>query len=201
MRVDYRSFLDKFWEAMPATDYVAMASDPTVLGDPLLKTQHFIGSSKWEYVSEDEAIGWHQLRVPHQRYTDESMKEVAVKGHAHGSNQHWYKKIDGVWKFAGLAPIIRWGEFDFESVFASGRETFGEQKKVEEQVAIAAGVSADVGVPPSSTNAAADGISATAMDTQLEEEQAQLTQMAKEDGKLFEMQVEEVPAEVVQITT
>lgn len=200
MRIDYRSFLDKFWDAMPATDYVAMASDPTVLGDPLLKTQHFIGSSKWEYVSEDEAIGWHQLRVPHQRYTDESMKEVAVKGHAHGSNQHWYKKIDGVWKFAGLAPIIRWGEYDFESVFASGRETFGEQQKVEEQIAIAAGVSADVGAPPSSTNATADGILATAMDTQLEEEQARLTQMAKEDGKLFEMQVEEVPAEAVQIT-
>ena len=200
MRIDYRSFLDKFWEAMPATDYVAMASDPTVLGDPLLKTQHFIGSSKWEYVSEDEAIGWHQLRVPHQRYTDESMKNVAVKGHAHGSNQHWYKKIDGVWKFAGLAPIIRWGEYDFESVFASGRETFGEQKKVEEQVAIAAGVSADVGAPPSGASATADGISATLIDSQSEEEQAQLTHMAKEDGKLFEMQVEEIPADVVQIT-
>ena len=59
-------------------------------------------------------------------------------------NQHWYKKIDGVWKFAGLAPIIRWGEFDFDSVFASGRDTFGDQKKVEEQVAVAAGVSAEV---------------------------------------------------------
>ena len=128
---------------MPAAEYVAMASDPHVLGNPLLKTQHFIGSSKWEYVSETEAIGWHQLRVPHQRYTDESRKEVAIKGHAHGSNQHWYKKIDGVWKFAGLAPIIRWGEFDFEGVFASGRDTFGEQEQIEEQVAIAAGVSAE----------------------------------------------------------
>ena len=146
MRIDYRSFLDKIWEAMPADEYVAMASDPHVLGDPLLKTQHFIGSSKWEYVSETEAIGWHQLRVPHQRYTDESRTEIAVKGHAHGSNQHWYKKIDNVWKFAGLAPIIRWGEFDFDSVFASGRDTFGDSDKVEEQVAVAAGVSAEVGV-------------------------------------------------------
>lgn len=146
MRIDYRSFLDKIWEAMPAEEYVAMASDPHVLGDPLLKTQHFIGSSKWEYVSETEAIGWHQLRVPHQRYTDESRTEIAVKGHAHGSNQHWYKKIDNVWKFAGLAPIIRWGEFDFDSVFASGRDTFGDSNKVEEQVAVAAGVSAEVGL-------------------------------------------------------
>ena len=144
MRIDYRSFLDMIWEAMPAAEYVAMASDPHVLGNPLLKTQHFIGSSKWEYVSETEAIGWHQLRVPHQRYTDDSRKEVAIKGHAHGSNQHWYKKIDGVWKFAGLAPIIRWGEFDFEGVFASGRETFGEKEHNKEQVAIAAGGSTEV---------------------------------------------------------
>lgn len=145
MRVDYRSFLNKIWEALPAAEYVAMASDPHVLGNPLLKTQHFIGSSKWEYVSETEAIGWHQIRVPHQRYVDDSQKEVAVKGHAHGSNQHWYKKIDGVWKFAGLAPIIRWGEFDFEAVFASGREQFGDEAKAEEQVAVAAGISADIG--------------------------------------------------------
>lgn len=278
MRIDYRSFLDKIWEAMPAAEYVAMASDPHVLGNPLLKTQHFIGSSKWEYVSETEAIGWHQLRVPHQRYTDESRKEVAIKGHAHGSNQHWYKKIGGVWKFAGLAPIIRWGEFDFEGVFANGRETFGEQEKMEEQVAVAAGVSAEVGdsqseveltsytqsaqlgtpalpqgtahlsnngfeTEPAATvevekpvkltsmptvteetriqsteedNAATqqtkmteqslpDAASATAefsnspVNARSEEEQVQLMQMAKEDGKLFEMQVEEIPIENVHV--
>ena len=179
---------------MPAAEYVAMASDPHVLGDPLLKTQHFIGSSKWEYVSESEAVGWHQLRVPHQRYTDESRKEVAVKGHAHGSNQHWYKKIDGVWKFAGLAPIIRWGEFDFESVFASGRETFGEPEKIEEQIAVAAGVSSGIGA--SST---AEEVSKASVHTQPEEEQAQPSQSALEDGKLFGMQVEEIPLENVQI--
>jgi len=78
--------------------------------------------------------------VAHQRYTDETRTEVAVKGHAHGSNQHWYRKIDGVWKFAGLAPIIRWGEFDFDKVFASGRERFGDQEKALNEVAVVAGV-------------------------------------------------------------
>ena len=133
IRVDYRSFLNKLWEALPADEYVAMASDPHVLGDPLLKTQHFIGSSKWEKVSDTEVIGWHQLRVPHQRYTDETKTQVAVKGHAHGTNQHWYKKVDGKWKFAGLAVEIKWGEFDFDKVFASGREqeTLGESEKKE----------------------------------------------------------------------
>ena len=149
MRIDYRSFLDKLWEALPADEYVAMASDPHVLGDPLLKTQHFIGSSKWEKVSDTEVIGWHQLRVPHQRYTDETKTAVAVKGHAHGTNQHWYKKVDGKWKFAGLAVEIKWGEFDLDKVFASGRDTFGEseKEKLVDEAAVMTGIPADPAGP------------------------------------------------------
>ncbi|KAI5198808.1 scytalone dehydratase [Aureobasidium subglaciale] len=127
--IDYRSFLDKIWEAMPADEFVKMASDPNVLGDPLLKTQHFIGGTRWERVSDTEIIGWHQLRVPHQKYTDESRSTVAVKGHAHSTNKHWYKKVDGEWKFAGLSPDIRWFEYDFDKVFAGGRDSFGEAKQ------------------------------------------------------------------------
>ncbi|KAF2429438.1 Scytalone dehydratase plus inhibitor [Tothia fuscella] len=123
--IDYTSFLNKKWDAMPASEFLAMASDPKVLGNPLLKTQHFIGGSRYEKVSDTEVIGYHQLRVPHQRYTDKSMKEVAMKGHAHSTNKHWYKKINGVWKFAGLNPDIRWGEFDFDRIFEEGREAEG----------------------------------------------------------------------------
>ena len=126
LRIDYRSFLNKLWEAMPADEFVKMASDPKVLGDPTLRTQHFIGGSKWQRVSPDEILGYHQLRVPHQRYSDASMSKVLVKGHAHSFNLHWYKKINGVWKFAGLNPDIRWFEYDFDKVFESGRDSFGE---------------------------------------------------------------------------
>ena len=87
LRIDYRSFLNKLWEAMPAEEFVAMVSDPKVLGDPRLMTQHFQGASKWEKVSDDEIIGYHQLRVPHQKYTDETRSAVALKGHAHSSNK------------------------------------------------------------------------------------------------------------------
>jgi len=145
LRIDYRSFLNKIWEAMPADEYVKMASDPKVLGDKTLMTQHFCGASKWEKVSDDEIIGYHQLRVPHQKYTDETRSQVLVKGHAHSSNTHWYKKVDGEWKFAGLNPDIRWSEYDFEKVFAAGREELGEeeQKKEGEKLAEqAAGVPA-----------------------------------------------------------
>ncbi|KAF2276975.1 Scytalone dehydratase [Westerdykella ornata] len=129
LRIDYRSFLNKLWEAMPADEFVTMVSDKAVLGDPLLMTQHFIGGTRWEKVSDDEMVGYHQLRVPHQRYTDASRTHVALKGHAHSSNTHWYKKVEGVWKFAGLNPEIRWGEYDFDKVFSEGRDSFGEAEQ------------------------------------------------------------------------
>ena len=131
LKIDYRSFLDKIWESMPAEEFVAMASDPAVLGNPLLKTQHFIGGTRWEKTGEDEMTGYHQLRVPHQRYTDETRAQVAVKGHAHSANTHWYKKVDGEWKFAGLCPDIRWFEYDFDKVFSEGRESFGEEAEAQ----------------------------------------------------------------------
>ncbi|RYP81225.1 hypothetical protein DL770_005953 [Monosporascus sp. CRB-9-2] len=135
LRVDYRSFLDKLWEAMPAEEFIAMISSQAVLGDPLLMTQHFIGGTTYERVSDDEVVGHHQLRVPHQRYTDESRARIAVKGHAHSTNTHWYRKVNGVWKFAGLSPEIRWGEYDFDKVFAGGRDEFGDEKAEAQRVA------------------------------------------------------------------
>ena len=114
---------------MSADDFITMIKSPNVLGDPLLKTQHFIGGTRWEKVSEQEIVGHHQLRVPHQRYTDATMTTVKTKGHAHSTNKHWYKKVDGVWKFAGLTPDIRWGEYDFDRIFEDGREGFSKKSK------------------------------------------------------------------------
>ena len=54
-----------------------------------------------------------------------------MKGHAHSTNKHWYRKVDGEWKFAGLSPDIRWFEYDFDKVFEEGRENFGEVEAAE----------------------------------------------------------------------
>ncbi|GIJ86547.1 dehydratase AgnL8 [Aspergillus pseudoviridinutans] len=120
--IDYRSFLDKIWEAMPRDEFILMASDPRCLGNE----QHLVRLSKWEKVSDDQIVGQHQLRVVHQRYTDDSLKEVAVKGHAPGTATTWYTKVEGEWKFAGVCPKISWTEFDYDQVFADGEENFGE---------------------------------------------------------------------------
>src|SRR5690348_4693420 len=97
-------------ENMPAEEVVSMMSAPEFLGDPLVRTQHLMGASKYERVSDTEIVGHHQIRAAHQRYTTIDHHEVAAKGHGHAVVKHWYKKIDGVWKLAGIAPNIYWNE-------------------------------------------------------------------------------------------
>lgn len=112
---------------MPADSFIGMALDPKVIGNPRLKTQHLVGVSKWTKTGETEITGHHQMRVAHQKYADEKMTEVAVKGHAHGKATVWYSKVDGVWKFAGIEPDIRWSEYDHDKIFEDGEEKFGEE--------------------------------------------------------------------------
>lgn len=111
---------------MPADDFVGMALDPKVLGNPRLKTQHLVGMSTWTKTSETGITGYHQMRVAHQKYADEKLTEVAIKGHAHGKGTIWYRKVDGVWKFAGIEPDIRWSEYDHDKIFHEGEEKFRE---------------------------------------------------------------------------
>ncbi|KAL4968759.1 uncharacterized protein BDV14DRAFT_187543 [Aspergillus stella-maris] len=103
---------------MPAAEFIAMASSPHFLGNPYLKTQHLVGRTKWEKIDDDLILGHHQMRVAHQKHADAEMKEVIAKGHSHGSATMTYRKVDGVWKFAGIEPEVRWTEFGGENLFA-----------------------------------------------------------------------------------
>ncbi|GFF43508.1 probable scytalone dehydratase [Aspergillus udagawae] len=117
LTVDYTQIGLRKWSDMSAEDYMAMITDIDFLGDPTIKTQHLLGESWWEKISDTEVIGHHQLRAAHQVYTDSSLQTVKLKGHGHATNEHYYRKIDGVWKFAGLKPTVRWNEYQFEDVF------------------------------------------------------------------------------------
>jgi scytalone dehydratase len=109
--------MGKAWEEMPAEEFIQLVSNPGFLGNPLIKTQHFVGATRWEKTSDSDVTGRHQVRVAHQKYTDESLKVVALKGHAHGGATTRYKKVEGQWKFAGLRPEIRWHEYDYDRMF------------------------------------------------------------------------------------
>jgi scytalone dehydratase len=109
--------MDKYWEAIPAEEFIAMVKDPGFLGNPRVKSSHFVGASKYVYETEDYIIGTHQMRVAHQRYVDDALTEVQRRGHASGNCQVHYRKVDGVWKWAGLLPNLRFKEHEFDKIF------------------------------------------------------------------------------------
>ncbi|KAI9814064.1 MAG: centractin- actin- protein of the dynactin complex [Pycnora praestabilis] len=117
LMVDYTEVGLPKWDAMSSEEFVGIMSHKGFVGDPLVNTQHHVGASKFEKISDTEVIGSHQLRAAHQRYTGPDRKTVENKGHGHAMIKHWYKKIDGEWKFAGLKPSVRWNEFEFEKIF------------------------------------------------------------------------------------
>lgn len=117
MKIDYRSVIGKLFEDLPAEQFLGMVSSPQFLGNQRIKTQHFIGATKWSQTSADEITAQHQMRVAHQKYKDDELKEVLRQGHALGKATIQYRKIDGVWKFAGLEPDIRWTEYENDKIF------------------------------------------------------------------------------------
>ncbi len=109
--------MGKLWESMSAEEFVGLASSPRFLGNARIKTQHFIGACKWVRSGDSEITGFHQMRVAHQKYKDGDLTEVLHKGHAHGKATVRYRRVEGVWKFAGLTPGIRWAEHEYDKIF------------------------------------------------------------------------------------
>lgn len=112
----------KEWPRMPAQEFIAMMSRTDELGNPLIATQHLLGGSSWERISECNISGTHQLRAAHIRYeADESgnRSEKAISAvHGHATIKHFYRKgADGAWKLAGLEPSVLFNEGDFSVVF------------------------------------------------------------------------------------
>ncbi|KAL8766421.1 MAG: hypothetical protein Q9209_006797 [Squamulea sp. 1 TL-2023] len=115
--VDYTDVNGHKWDNMSAENFVGIMSHIGFVGDPLVHTQHHIGASKWEKISDEEAVGYHQLRAAHQRYTAADLMLVENKGHGNAIIKHSYRRIDGEWKLCGLKPTLRWNEFEAERIF------------------------------------------------------------------------------------
>jgi len=109
--------MNKKWDSLPAADFIGLASNPHFLGNVRIRTQHFMGQTRWVETGDGAIKGHHQMRVAHQKYKDDALTEVLCKGHAHGAATVHYRRVDGVWKFAGLEPDIRWSEGEYERIF------------------------------------------------------------------------------------
>ena len=77
-----------------------------------MKTQHLIGATKWESLSDGRVQVGLQIRVAHQRYADEDLSAVTNKGHGYGVTTHCYRKIGESWKIESCAPRLEWSEYD-----------------------------------------------------------------------------------------
>lgn len=106
------------WDSMPADEFLGLVTSQKFLGNVRVKTQHFMGQTKWIQIGDGEITGYHQMRVAHQKYKDDDLKEVSFVGHAHGKATIQYRRVEGEWKFAGLAPDIRWSEGEYGRIFS-----------------------------------------------------------------------------------
>lgn len=87
VRLDFRGLRGDLHDGLTPAKFAAIIAD--AIGDKRMKTQHFLGSAKWERLSDGTVHVWHQIRVAHQRYVDEDLAVVENKGHGHGTVQHW----------------------------------------------------------------------------------------------------------------
>ncbi|EUC41195.1 hypothetical protein COCMIDRAFT_106780 [Bipolaris oryzae ATCC 44560] len=117
LAVDYSAFIDKKWDALPADEFVGMVSSTHFLGNPTIRTQHLIGLGTWDKTSADIIVAHLQLRVAHQKYTDETLGTVQLTANDHGTGVLTLKCIQGQWRFAGLVPRSRWSTGDMSKVF------------------------------------------------------------------------------------
>ena len=61
LQVDYTGIGMQKWAAMPADEYMAMVQNPNFLGDPCTMTQHLVGATYYERISDTEMIGRHAV--------------------------------------------------------------------------------------------------------------------------------------------
>jgi scytalone dehydratase len=113
--------------SMLATDYISMMKDPKKLGNPLVTTQHFLGTPSFARTSGAEITGTYQLRAHHIRFDlDGESDDVKRRGRqvlasatGHAIIKHFYRKTEGKgeWKLAGLQPRVLYDEGDLKTLF------------------------------------------------------------------------------------
>ncbi|KAF2468946.1 Scytalone dehydratase [Lindgomyces ingoldianus] len=65
--------------------------------------------------------GYHQVRTEYKRYKTPQKTDVEATGQGLTLMVHCYKKINGVWKLAGMKPGGRMNEFNFDKIFSELR--------------------------------------------------------------------------------
>jgi scytalone dehydratase len=128
-----------YFPSMSAADYVAMMSNPSTLGHPLVGTQHFLSFPTFTRTSPDTITGLYQVRAHHVRFSSDAQGgsdgKGDVKGYAkgwgrkvlavatgHSVIQHFYTRTEEGWKLSGLRPEVGFDQGDLKGLFAVREE-------------------------------------------------------------------------------
>lgn len=128
-----------YFPSMSAADYVAMMSNPSTLGHPLVGTQHFLSFPTFTRTSPDTITGLYQVRAHHVRFSSDAQGgsdgKGGVKGYAkgwgrkvlavatgHSVIQHFYTRTEEGWKLSGLRPEVGFDQGDLKGLFAVREE-------------------------------------------------------------------------------
>ncbi|KAF2132460.1 NTF2-like protein [Dothidotthia symphoricarpi CBS 119687] len=129
--VNYSGVNNSKSDDMPAASFVEMMRDPLFLGDKHIDSQHMLALSKWEKISNTEIVSQHQSRAAHMRW-NEGRETIAAKGHGHGLVKMFYKKINGEWRWGGIATKVDFNEHEFENVFVGSAGKYDKDGKALE---------------------------------------------------------------------
>jgi scytalone dehydratase len=86
-----------------------------------------------EKLSDTEIKSQHQSRAAHQRW-EEGRGDIAAKGRGHGLVTTFYRKVDGVWKWASIQTKVDFNEHEFERVFVGSAGKFDKDGNIVEVV-------------------------------------------------------------------
>lgn len=122
--LDFRGIkgVETLFENLSTDEFVTMLSNPELLGNKRLQTQHLMGLKKYELLDDGRICVHYQMRAAHQLYNDDDLTSMRNKGHGHGVTTHTYQKIEEEWKLAVSASTCEWTEFDLLGTLA-GKET------------------------------------------------------------------------------
>lgn len=126
--MDYGDVKNDVFE-VPSEQYVQTADANHLV----VTTQHLIGGvAKWEKTA-DEIKATFQIRVAKVKWRDQKCADEVARANAHGVCTVPYRKIDGVWKVAGLKPHIAWVLGDPHVFFGDVEDMSGGLRDGEEQ--------------------------------------------------------------------
>jgi scytalone dehydratase len=125
-KLDYSEAFGTVYRDMPASSFVKMSSNPNRLGG-IVDCIHHVGASKYDRTGPDTVTGYHQVRTEYKRWKTMEKKEVEATGQGLTIMLHYYQRVNGEWKLAGVKPLTRSNEFNFERIM-NGEPGEGKSK-------------------------------------------------------------------------